>query len=173
MLNAEGSVGVGGYRGVMGLFSSRNIRKAKDLLEKNRHKVGDIVDKAGDQLDKVSNGKTSSVTAKATEAARKYSDGAVDHYGREIPVDPAVAQGVPTAGATQEQANAANIAAANAITNAANAAANLMNNAAVQAQVAQAQQAAADGEKIQATHDPSVFTDGAGSQRDGGDTSAD
>ena len=60
----------------MSLFSSKNLTKAKSLLEKNRHKVGGIVDKATTQIDKVSKGKTSSVTAKVDDAARKYSAGA-------------------------------------------------------------------------------------------------
>ena len=60
----------------MSLFSSKNITKAKSLLDKNRHKVGGIVGKATTQLDKVSKGKTASVSAKVDEAARKYSAGA-------------------------------------------------------------------------------------------------
>lgn len=157
----------------MGLFNSRNLRKAKDLLDKNRHKVGDIVDKAGDQLDKVSKGKTSNVTSKATEAAKKYSEGGVSHYGREVPVDQQVAsQQMAHGTASQAQVNAAGVAAANAITAAANAATNLMNNAAVQAQIAQAQQAAANGEPVDATHDPSVYGDGGTGGHDGDDTSS-
>ena len=57
----------------MGLLSGRNVRKAKSLLEKNRHKVGGIVDKATDQVNKVSKGKTASVTAKIDDAAHKFS----------------------------------------------------------------------------------------------------
>ncbi|MEM1333909.1 MAG: Rv0909 family putative TA system antitoxin, partial [Actinomycetota bacterium] len=64
----------------MGLLSSRNIRKAKELLDKNRHKAGDIVGKAGQQLDKVSKGKTSNLTSKATEAANKFADGATTRH---------------------------------------------------------------------------------------------
>lgn len=57
----------------MGLMSSRNLKKAKAMVEKNRHKVGGLVDKATDQVDKVSKGKTSGVTAKIDQAAHKFS----------------------------------------------------------------------------------------------------
>ena len=57
----------------MGLMSSRNLKKAKAMVEKNRHKVGGLVDKATDQVDKVSKGKTSNVTAKIDQAAHKFS----------------------------------------------------------------------------------------------------
>ena len=59
----------------MGLLDARNIKKAKGLLDKNRHKVGSIVGKATDQVDKISKGKTSSVTAKIDKAAMKFSHG--------------------------------------------------------------------------------------------------
>lgn len=57
-------------------MNARNLGKAKAMMEKNRHKVGDIVGKATDQVDKVSKGKTSNVTAKIDKAARKFSGGA-------------------------------------------------------------------------------------------------
>jgi len=57
----------------MGLLDARNINKAKGLLEKNRHKVGDLVGKATDQVDKLSKGKTANVTSKIDVAARKFS----------------------------------------------------------------------------------------------------
>jgi hypothetical protein len=57
----------------MGLLSGRNVKKAKSLLEKNRHKVGGIVDKATDQVNKVTKGKTANVTAKIDGAAHKFS----------------------------------------------------------------------------------------------------
>lgn len=143
----------------MGLLNARNLRKAKLLLEKNRHKVGDIAEKAGEKLDKVSGGKTSNVTAKAAEAAKKYSQGGVSHYSTQVPVDQTnVPQGAPVdPNVSQAQAAAASAAAAAAIANMANAATNLMNNAAVQAQIAQDRQAGQSGEaapKIQATYDP-------------------
>ena len=144
----------------MGLINARNLRKAKELLDKNRHKVGDIVDKAGEKIDKVSGGKTANVTSKAADAAKKYSAGGTSGYGTQVPVDSAsFHQGGPVDPAvSQAQANAAATAAANAVTAAATAAANLMNNAAVQATLAQARQESGRnsgaGEKVQATHDP-------------------
>ena len=71
----------------MGLLNSHNLRKAKDLLEKNRHKMGDVVEKAGGTLDNVSKGKTASVTAKASDAAKKYSGGAAPNFGTEVYLD--------------------------------------------------------------------------------------
>ena len=69
----------------MGLMNARNLKKAKSMLEKNRHKVGDLVGKATDQVDKVSKGKTSNVTAKIDEAARKFSgDTASDEAGSDV-----------------------------------------------------------------------------------------
>lgn len=66
----------------MGLLNARNLRKAKQLLEKNRHKVGDVVGKATEKVDKVSGGKTSNLSKKAEEAARKYSAGSsATHHG--------------------------------------------------------------------------------------------
>lgn len=59
----------------MGLVNARNLRKAKELLEQNRHKVGDIVGKATEKLDQVSGGKTANLSKKAEDAARKYSAG--------------------------------------------------------------------------------------------------
>lgn len=154
----------------MGLLNARNLRKAKDLLEKNRHKVGGLTEKAGEKLDKVSGGKTANVTSKAAEAAKKYSaGGSTSSYSTEVPVDSSQFQsGAVDPSVSQAQANAAGAAAANAIANMANAATNMMNNAAVQAQMAQAQQ---DGgqkpPKIQASHDPT------GGKDDGADWSDD
>ena len=62
--------------GPMGLMNARNIAKAKALLQNNRHKVGDLVGKATDQVDKVTKGKSSSITSKIDQAARKFSSGA-------------------------------------------------------------------------------------------------
>ena len=59
----------------MGLMDSLNLKKAKSLLEKNRHKVAGVVGKATDQVDKISKGKTSKVTSKIDNAARKFSRG--------------------------------------------------------------------------------------------------
>jgi uncharacterized protein YjbJ (UPF0337 family) len=73
----------------MGLLDARNIKKAKGLLEKNRHKVGDLVGKATDQVDKISKGKTASVTSKIDDAARKFSGDtdAVTGSGADVGTD--------------------------------------------------------------------------------------
>lgn len=112
----------------MGLLNSRNLRKAKDLLDKNRHKVGDVVEKAGGTLDKVSKGKTSSVTAKASDAAKKYSQGAAPKYGTEIHIDDETARAMSAEDAQVRQAQASE-SAANAVKGAADALTNLMNKA--------------------------------------------
>ena len=59
----------------MALLSSRNMMKAKALLDKNRDKVSDAVGKGAATLDKATKGKTANVSAKATAAARKYAGG--------------------------------------------------------------------------------------------------
>lgn len=111
----------------MGLLNARNLRKAKQLLEKNRHKVGDVVEKAGTQLDKVSKGKTSSVTSKAADAARSYSSGGVTHHGIDTPNMPPPGQYDASyeADAKRRQAEAAG-----AVTGVANAFTNFLNKAA-------------------------------------------
>lgn len=112
----------------MGLLNTRNLRKAKELLEKNRHKVGDVVEKAGGTLDKVSNGKTTSVTAKASDAAKKYSEGAAPKYGTEIHVDDTTSRAMSAEDAQMRQAQATE-GAAKAVQGAADALTNLMNKA--------------------------------------------
>ncbi len=119
----------------MGLLNARNLRRAKQLLEKNRHKVGDAVEKAGTQLDKVSKGKTSNVTAKASDAAKKYSAGGVTHHGLD---SQASDDDYPRERLTQEEAQLrqaqATTTAANAVSGAANALTNLVNKAAAKAE---------------------------------------
>jgi hypothetical protein len=118
---------------------------AKSLLEQNRHKVGDMVGKATVQVDKVSKGKTSNVSAKVEEAARKYSAGGVTHHGDhpdaapDKPITPDAAPGTPITpdvpaddAELQRRQAEANIAAANALTAAAAAAAGIFNKAALQ-----------------------------------------
>jgi hypothetical protein len=117
----------------MGLLNSRNLRRAKDLLEKNRHKVGDVVEKAGGTLDKVSKGKTSSVTAKASDAAKKYSSGAGPKYSTEILVDDETSRAMSAEDAQLRQAQATETAA-NAVKGAADALTNMMNNATAKAE---------------------------------------
>jgi hypothetical protein len=66
----------------MALLNARNLRKAKELIEKNRHKVGDAVGKATEKIDKASGGKTTNFSKKAEDAARKYSAGSsATHHG--------------------------------------------------------------------------------------------
>ncbi len=45
----------------------------KQQFSKNKHKVAPIVDKATDQVDKATKGKSSSITSKVDDAARKIS----------------------------------------------------------------------------------------------------
>jgi hypothetical protein len=126
----------------MGLVNARNLRKAKQLLEKNRglleknrHKVGDVVGKATTKLDEVSGGKTANLSKKAEEAARKYSAGGGtlhDIQGGHVVAAPAPGSGpVPqpppsmaTAGMSEEMLRhqaEVNLAAADALTAAAKA----------------------------------------------------
>jgi prophage DNA circulation protein len=117
----------------MGLLNTRNLRKAKDLLEKNRHKVGDYVEKAGGTLDKVSKGKTTAVTAKASDAAKKYSQGAAPKYGTEIHIDDETSRTMSAEDAQVRQAQATE-GAANAVKGAADALTNMMNKATAKAE---------------------------------------
>ena len=141
----------------MGLLNARNLSKAKQLLEKNRDKVGDIVEKAGGQLDKVSKGKTSNITAKAADAARNYSEGAVSHHHVDSSAHPG-----NQAGYSPEQAAAdarireaqATTGAANAVKGAADALTNMMNKAAQTAEAQNLQQGNAS--KSSAPADPDL-----------------
>ncbi len=49
------------------------VDKANQQYEQNKHKVSPLVEKATDQVDKVTKGKTAGVSAKANEAARKLT----------------------------------------------------------------------------------------------------
>ena len=119
----------------MGLLNARNLRRAKQLLDKNRHKVGDVVEKAGTKLDEVSKGKTSNVTSKAAGAAKKYSAGGVTHHGMEAPAPDLTPHGDPMAAeAAKVRQSQATATAANAVAGAANALTNLMNKAAAKAE---------------------------------------
>jgi hypothetical protein len=120
----------------MGLVNARNLRKAKELLEKNRHKVGDAVGKATTKIDEVSGGKTSNLSKKAEDAARKYSAGGVtiqgapDVAGHVAPTTTASAAALPpdadmsstdmSEAQAQRRETEASIAEANALTEAAN-----------------------------------------------------
>ncbi len=140
----------------MGLLNARNLRRAKQLLDKNRHKVGDAVEKAGSQLDKVSKGKTTNVTSKAANAAKKYSAGGVTHHGVDSPAPDLTPHGDPLAadGAKLRQAHATT-SAANAVSGAANALTRLMNKAAAKAETTNAAKGAASA----TTPDDDIPTD--------------
>jgi oligoendopeptidase F len=139
----------------MGLLNGRNLRMAKQLLEKNRHKVGDAVEKAGTQLDKVSKGKTSNVTSKASDAAKKYSaGGASDHGIDTTPRGSNDNQADPTMSRSDAKVREAQAAAgaADAVKGAANAFTNFINTAASKAEAAN--QAKSGGAADAATADP-------------------
>ncbi len=130
----------------MGLLNARNLRKAKQLLDQNRHKVGGVVEMAGTQLDKVSKGKTSNATSKASDAAKKYSAGGATHHGMESPAS----DGAPQRSAmSSEEAKIrqaqATATAATAVSGAANALTNLMNKAAAKAEGTNASKSDASG----------------------------
>ncbi|MEP4650501.1 MAG: antitoxin, partial [Ilumatobacter sp.] len=130
----------------MGLLNARNLRRAKQLLDKNRHKVGDVVEKAGTQLDKVSKGRTSNVTAKASDAARKYSSSGVTHHGVSSPAPDLTPHGDPLSAEEAKLRQAqATTGAANAVSGVANALTNLMNKAAAKAEGTNASKDAATG----------------------------
>ena len=57
----------------MGLFSSRNINKAKRLFDKNKDKIGSTVGKATDTIDKKTGGKYADHLKKVDDAAKKIS----------------------------------------------------------------------------------------------------
>ncbi len=120
----------------MGLLNSRNLSKAKAMLDKNRHKIGGIVDKATDQIDKVSKGKSSNITKKVDDAAHKYSAGSgsgVSHSGLDDETfhdEPISATGPYDDAELQRRQAEAGIAATNAATAAAEAFTNLANKAA-------------------------------------------
>lgn len=127
----------------MGLLNARNLRQAKRLLDKNRHKIGGAVEKAGTQLDKVSKGKTSSVTSKAADAAKKYSAGGATHHGLDSPAPDLAPHGDPLAAdAAKVRQAEATAKAASALTGAANALSGLLNKAAAKAEAANEKQQA-------------------------------
>jgi hypothetical protein len=119
----------------MGLVNVRNLKRAKQLLDKNRHRVGGVVGKAGEQLDKASKGKTANVTSKATEAARKYSAGGGSHQGVDAtprpPVDVTASDVGEHPRVNQPQSAAG---AATAVKGAADALTGLLNKAAAKAE---------------------------------------
>lgn len=57
----------------MGLFSKKNLDKAKQLAEKNAAKIASGVDKATDTVNKKTGGKYADKLQKVDEAAQKYA----------------------------------------------------------------------------------------------------
>lgn len=57
----------------MGLFSKRNIAKAKALAEKNKEKIAAGVNKATATIDEKTGGKHSDKLKKVDDATRKYA----------------------------------------------------------------------------------------------------
>lgn len=57
----------------MGLFSKKNIDKAKQLAEKNAAKIVSGVDKATDAVDKKTGGKYTDKLKKVDDAAKKFA----------------------------------------------------------------------------------------------------
>jgi hypothetical protein len=60
------------------------LDKVRDLLSKNKDKVDTAIDKAGDVVDKKTQGKYSGAVDKAQEAAKK----AVENQGNPPPTPP-------------------------------------------------------------------------------------
>jgi hypothetical protein len=74
----------------MGLFSKRNIDKAKRLAEKNAAKIAEGVDKATDAVNKKTGGKYADKLEKVDQAAHKFagSNATPDASGPDVATDP-------------------------------------------------------------------------------------
>jgi len=57
----------------MGLFSKKNIDKAKALAEKNKEKIASSVNKATDVIDQKTGGKHADKLKKLDDAAQKFA----------------------------------------------------------------------------------------------------
>jgi hypothetical protein len=66
---------------------SKNKEKATEQFEKNKHKVAPLVEKATDQVDKATKGKSASITSKVDEAARKVSGGSTTTGSEPMPTE--------------------------------------------------------------------------------------
>lgn len=78
----------------MGLFSKKNIDKAKELAEKNAAKIAQGVDKATDAVNKKTGGKYASHLSKVDETAQKFAKqgdktGTMDTADAEPAAEPA------------------------------------------------------------------------------------
>lgn len=89
----------------MGLFSKKNIDKAKQLAEKNAAKIASGVDKATDAVDKKTGGKYTDKLKKVDDAAKKFAKeptGAADAATTDTPTTDAAATDTATTDATAE-----------------------------------------------------------------------
>ncbi len=68
----------------------------KQQFDKHKHKVAPVVNKATDQVDKATKGKSSSITSKVDDAARKISGGSTTSGTAPMPTE--AAKDEPTAG---------------------------------------------------------------------------
>lgn len=75
------ATGLTSYAGVMGLFSKRNINKAKAMATKNKEKISSTVSKATGTIDDKTGGKYSGHLKKVDDAAKKFAgdDPDADH----------------------------------------------------------------------------------------------
>lgn len=73
----------------MGLFSKKNLDKAKQLAEKNASKIASGVDKATDAVNKKTGGKYADKLQKVDEAAHKYARQTDDVPASAAPDEPA------------------------------------------------------------------------------------
>jgi hypothetical protein len=64
------------------------LDKAKDLLAKNSDKVDTVIDKAGDLVDKKTQGKYASTVDKVQDAAKKAARDNANQPGQQPPVPP-------------------------------------------------------------------------------------
>lgn len=86
----------------MGLFSKRNIDKAKRLAEKNAAKIAEGVDKATDAVNKKTGGKYADKLEKVDQAAQKFagSSATPDASGPDVATDPETDRPTGTTGTT-------------------------------------------------------------------------
>lgn len=86
----------------MGLFSKKNIDKAKQLAEKNAAKIASGVDKATDAVDKKTGGKYTDKLKKVDEAAKKFAKEPTDSTGTpgDDPAPSAPSDTSPPSGST-------------------------------------------------------------------------
>ena len=85
----------------MGLFSKKNIDKAKAMAEKNKDKIAGGVSKATDAIDKKTGGKHHDRLKKVDDAAKKFAGEGAATTDAAAPGDgDAPAEGAPADGTT-------------------------------------------------------------------------